>query len=170
MEHEDETEWHGEGKTEWHGEGKTEWHGEGKTEWHGEGKTEWHSEGKAEWHGEGKTEWNGDKPHSAGDRGRERERENERKKVQSIHKQVVACPSKRPRTLWLYKSSPVGLPTPTMHCTLLPCLLSPSSVAFSYTPSFHPSFWFRDIAWGRGAVGRYSVTGAQGCDAIGVAR
>ena len=35
-----------------------------------------------------------------------RERKRKRKKVLLIHKQVVACPSKRPRMLWLYTSFP----------------------------------------------------------------
>ena len=62
-----------------------------------EDETEWNGKSKTEWNGEGKTEGDIDKPHSA--RERERERERERKKVKSIHKQVVACPSKRLRTL-----------------------------------------------------------------------
>ena len=71
-------------------------------------------------------------------RGRQRERE--RKRVWSIHKQVVACPSKRPRTLWLYTSSSrLCLPLLTFHPT--------SCVSISSSPLLHTSSRFRDIAW-----------------------
>ena len=79
---------------------------------------------------------------------RERGGERERKKVQSIHKQVVACPSKRPRTLWLYTSSSAF----AFH-------FRPSSQhpVLPYSPPFlhHASSRFRDITRGRGVAVRY---------------
>ena len=106
-----------------------------------------------------------------GKKERERETERERKYSQFIKKLSRALPNIRARSGYI-QVPPVGLPTPATHCTLLFCLLFPSSVAFSYTPSFHPSpdlppntpwfcilppllhasFRFRDIAQGRGGT------------------
>ena len=69
-------------------------------------------------------------------------------RVWLIHKQVVACPSKRPRTLWLYTSS-------SRLCLPLPTFLPTSRVSISSSPSVHALSWFRDIARGCGVAVRY---------------
>ena len=117
--------------------------------------------------------------HTARERERERERDKERKYNQFINKLSRALLNVRARSGYI-QVPPVGLPTPATHCTPLLCLLFPSSAAFSYIPSFHPSpdllptipwfhilpllllapFRFRDIARGRGVAGRCSVAGA----------
>ena len=68
---------------------------------------------------------------TARERERKRERKRKRKKVLLIHKQVVACPSKRSHMHRLYTNSPTGLPTPATHCSLLLCLLFQSFLTIS---------------------------------------
>ena len=114
-----------------------------------------------------KTEWDGgrqDRMRRRQTAQRGRERVGERKRVWSIHKQVVACPSKRPRTLWLYTSS-------SCLCLPLPTFLPKSRVSISSSPVLHASSRFRDIARGRGVAVHYIARGwgvavhyvAQGC-------
>ena len=87
-------------------------------------------------------------------REKEREGEGERKKVQSIHKQVVVCPSKRPRTLWLYTSSS-RRPADACHT-----LYSPPLPSISVLRRFllHPTF----LPISRGSMPRFGFAVSHG--------